>query len=273
MHLESNTFCPHGGPLQFGEATLDHASPKRSGRNTAAPVVHPQSTKRRRKVYEYKTAGSSSSAPFAFERKSKGLLGSLLLQMTRPIYNLGEFSVVVCCDTLMARFILISLLAGAAGAVGMRPPMRAPAVRMQFDFGKLLSSLGANQPKAKAAPTPSGGLPVPKDTFNEELSLWPTIVEIQEGLAKMPPAEQRRQKLEVGINWPPRTTTEDPFGVNRQGYMFFQGPTPKTSVQKNLPSFLSKENFADVSVPAKLKVFGGLFGVSFVGTSLVLILS
>lgn len=33
MHLESNTFCPHGGPLQFGEATLDHASLKRSGRN------------------------------------------------------------------------------------------------------------------------------------------------------------------------------------------------------------------------------------------------
>ena len=192
--------------------------------------------------------------------------------MTRLIYNLGEFSVIVCSDTLMARFILIALL-GAAGALGMRPPMRAPAVRMQFDFGKLLSSLGANQPKAKAAPTPSGGLPVPKDTFNEELSLWPTIVEIQEGLAKMPPAEQRRQKLEVGINWPPRTTTEDPFGVNRQGYMFFQGPTPKTSVQKNLPSFLSKENFADVSVPAKLKVFGGLFGVSFFGTSLVLILS
>jgi hypothetical protein len=181
----------------------------------------------------------------------------------------------------MARVILISLLAGhalgisllAGHALGMRPPMRAPAVRMQFDFGKLLSSLGANQPKAKAAPTPSGGLPVPKDTFNEELSLWPTIVEIQEGLAKMPPAEQRRQKLEVGINWPPRTTTEDPFGVNRQGYMFFHGPTPKTSVQKNLPSFLSKENFADVSVPAKLKVFGGLFGVSFLGTSLVLISS
>ena len=42
MHLESNTFCPHGGPLQFGEATLDHASPKRSGRNTAATVVHPK---------------------------------------------------------------------------------------------------------------------------------------------------------------------------------------------------------------------------------------
>jgi len=54
MHLESNTFCPHGGPLQFGEATLDHASPKRLGRNTAATVVHPQSTKRRRKVYDIK---------------------------------------------------------------------------------------------------------------------------------------------------------------------------------------------------------------------------
>ena len=178
----------------------------------------------------------------------------------------------------MGRVLLITLLcslarslAGAAGALGVRPPMRAPAARMQFDFGKVLSSLGANKPKAEAAP--SGGLPVPKDTFNEELSLWPAIIEIQEGLLKMPPAEQRRQKLEVGINWPPRTTTEDPFGTNRKGYMFFQGPTPKTSVQPDLPSILSKENFADVSVPAKLKVLGGLFGVSFLSTSLVLILS
>jgi len=63
MHLESNTFCPHGGPLQFGEATFDHASPKRSGRNTAATVVHPQRTKRCRVDYEYKTAGRSPSAP------------------------------------------------------------------------------------------------------------------------------------------------------------------------------------------------------------------
>ena len=147
MHLESNTFCPHGGPLQFGEATLDHASPKRSGRNTAATVVHPQSTKRRRKVYEYKTAGSSSSAHFAFERKLKGLLGfSCSANDETHMQPRRILRVIVCCDTLqvMARFILISLLAGHA--LGMR----APAVRMQFDFGKLLSSLGANQPKAKA---------------------------------------------------------------------------------------------------------------------------
>lgn len=36
MHLESNTFCPHGGSLQFGEATLDHV--KRSG-NTATQAT------------------------------------------------------------------------------------------------------------------------------------------------------------------------------------------------------------------------------------------
>ena len=44
--------------------------------------------------------------------------------------------------------------------------------------------------------------------------------------------EERRQKLEVGANWQPRTST-----VKGEGYQFFQGPTPKTGTQDNLPSF------------------------------------
>ena len=43
---------------------------------------------------------------------------------------------------------------------------------------------------------------------------------------------ERRQKLEVGTNWPPRTST-----VAGEGYQFFQGPTPKTGVQEGMPGF------------------------------------
>ena len=87
----------------------------------------------------------------------------------------------------------------------------------------------------------------------------------------MSPAEQRRMKLEVGANWEPRTTTADPFGIDREGYMFFQGPTPKTSVQAGLPSFLSAENFADLEVPTKLKILGAVGGASLLATAGILI--
>ncbi|KAL1500365.1 hypothetical protein AB1Y20_013028 [Prymnesium parvum] len=38
-------------------------------------------------------------------------------------------------------------------------------------------------------------------------------------------------------------------------YLFFQGPTPKTGIQEDLPSFFSKENFADLEItPAQIAV-------------------
>tara|TARA_B110001452_G_scaffold243187_1_gene226419 strand:+ start:229 stop:675 length:447 start_codon:yes stop_codon:yes gene_type:complete len=51
--------------------------------------------------------------------------------------------------------------------------------------------------------------------------------------------EERKLKLEVGTNWKPRTSTKA-----GEGYQFFQGPTPKTGVQEDLPDFFSGENFA-----------------------------
>ena len=37
------------------------------------------------------------------------------------------------------------------------------------------------------------------------------------------------------------------------GYFFFQGPTPKTGQQKDMPNFFSSENFADLVItPAQV---------------------
>ena len=53
--------------------------------------------------------------------------------------------------------------------------------------------------------------------------------EIADKITGLTPSEERRQKLEVGTNWPPRTST-----IYREGYQFFQGPTPKTGYQADL---------------------------------------
>jgi len=55
--------------------------------------------------------------------------------------------------------------------------------------------------------------------------------------------ESRRNKLITGTNWAPRTYPE-----KGKGYFFFQGPTPKTAYQKDLPSFFSAENFASMKI-------------------------
>merc|ERR1719223_2400636 len=67
---------------------------------------------------------------------------------------------------------------------------------------------------------------------------------------KLSKEEKRKLKLETGANWPPRTKPES--GV---GYIFFNGPTPKTSVQPDVPSFFSKANFEDLELsPAQTLV-------------------
>merc|ERR1719261_562876 len=63
-------------------------------------------------------------------------------------------------------------------------------------------------------------------------------------------AARRELKLRTGTNWPPRT---DP--TPGKGYFFFRGPSPKTAVQEDLPSFFSAENFADLTItPAQVGV-------------------
>ena len=105
-----------------------------------------------------------------------------------------------------------------------------------------------------------------------ELSAWPALLEIQKGLEAMPPEERRRLKLETGTNWPPRTPTTQPFSIDREGFMFFQGPTPLTAVQEGLPSFLSGDNFRGLEVPRVLLVLGGVFGATFLALALSLLL-
>ena len=105
--------------------------------------------------------------------------------------------------------------------------------------------------------------------------VWPALLDIQRSVAELPPDEQRRLKLEIGTNWPPRTTTamSGIFDVEREGFMFFQGPTPRTAVQADLPSFLSAENFASLVVPLQLKIAGGVGGVALLVVLAVLVLS
>ena len=89
--------------------------------------------------------------------------------------------------------------------------------------------------------------------------------------------------LAVGINWPPRTTTAtngertgplaffDFDDTGREGYMFFQGPTPLTGVQADLAPLLSKDDLALAEANPKLFVFGGVFGASFAYLAYVLV--
>lgn len=78
------------------------------------------------------------------------------------------------------------------------------------------------------------------------------------------PEEERKLKLEVGTNWRPRTST-----VKGEGYQFFQGPSPKTSVQEGMPDFFSSDNFADSDAGAG-KLFIPLAGVLTLGLAAVL---
>ena len=55
---------------------------------------------------------------------------------------------------------------------------------------------------------------------------------IQEATSLLTPEEMRQLKLEASANWPPRTKPQE-----GAGYIFFQGPTPKTGTQPDRASF------------------------------------
>jgi len=81
--------------------------------------------------------------------------------------------------------------------------------------------------------------------------------------------EERRLKLEVGTNWEPRTST-----VKGEGYQFFQGPTPKTGVQADVPDFFSSDNFAGAGeLGTTPKILIGLGGVLFLSLVAFLVVS
>jgi len=163
--------------------------------------------------------------------------------------------------------------ASARRPVAARPPPPAPASSSASSnpIAAFFESLFG--PKSARSSAAEKGLPTPPDTFEEDLSAWPALLSLKASLEAMSPQEQRRQKLEVGTNWPPRTTTamDGVFDNGREGYMFFQGPSPLTAVQPNLASFLSKESLAGVAVPKQLVLFAGLGGLSGLAVLLVLL--
>lgn len=108
------------------------------------------------------------------------------------------------------------------------------------------------------------------ESFDDELSALPAILSVKSALEALSPEEQRKLKLEVGTNWPPRTTTAKPFAADRAGFMFFQGPTPLTAVQEGMPGYFSKENFEGLEVPRKLLVAGGVFGATLLALAVSL---
>ena len=55
---------------------------------------------------------------------------------------------------------------------------------------------------------------------------------IQDATSLLSVEEMRQLKLESSANWPPRTKPQE-----GEGYIFFQGPTPKTGTQPDRASF------------------------------------
>ena len=102
--------------------------------------------------------------------------------------------------------LFLSCAAFVPGAPPSHAPAHAPLLRTSSASVLMQQRRGAPKKKKDDGPPPFSGF----------------------GSAE----EERRQKLEVGTNWPPRTST-----VAGEGYQFFQGPTPKTGVQEGMPGF------------------------------------
>lgn len=74
---------------------------------------------------------------------------------------------------------------------------------------------------------------------------------IQDATSLLTPEELKELKLEASANWPPRTKPQE-----GEGYIFFQGPTPKTGTQPGLASFFddlqaAPERFSALGVVEK----------------------
>jgi len=152
----------------------------------------------------------------------------------------------------MGAFLSYILLDGFAGlfrlVTGKKTTPRSPV-------SGPLAAEAEGEPSVWAAEAAEG-------SFDTELSAWPVILQMKRELEAMPAEEARRTKLEVGTNWKPRTTTAKPFADDREGFMFFQGPTPLTAVQPDLPGFFSGDNFKGVSPPPVLLVSVGTFSAA-----------
>lgn len=72
---------------------------------------------------------------------------------------------------------------------------------------------------------------------------------IQDATELLTPEELKELKLEASANWPPRTKPRE-----GEGYIFFQGPTPKTGTQPGRASFSDDLQTA----PERFSALGGV---------------
>jgi len=139
-----------------------------------------------------------------------------------------------------------ALTLGPARAVGSTMP-RAPchAVHRATTPVALFEGLFGSK---KTPPTmPRGG--------NDDATLNSIMVKNPKEWTK----EDQKQVDRISANW---AFTRKP---EQEGYMFFQGPTPKTGTQEDLPDFFSREARSDADVPVQLKVFGGIAATGALG--------
>ena len=126
-------------------------------------------------------------------------------EMASPILPL-----LLLCACL-ANALVVSGRAGVPAAA-LRP--RAPAPAMQFDLGALFG--GKKQVDKPSKKNVDAILAKPQEKWTPE---------------------ERRLVSDTASNW---GYTRKP---EQEGYTFFQGPSPKTGEQEDLPGFFSSENF------------------------------
>ena len=114
-------------------------------------------------------------------------------------------------------------------------------------------------------PTPASPNPNPSQVLRLLEATDPRAVKsrIEKATSLLTAEEERELKLQVGTNWPPRTMPQE-----GEGYIFFQGPTPKTGKQPELPSFLedlkqAQARFAGLNTVPKALI-GTAAALSFV---------
>ena len=67
--------------------------------------------------------------------------------------------------------------------------------------------------------------------------------------------EKRKVKVETSANWPPRTPP-----LYGEGYFFFQGPTPLTGEQADLPGFFDELSGSAARFQSLSTIQKGLIG-------------
>ena len=128
---------------------------------------------------------------------------------------------------LLCLVVCSNALALRGARVRLAPHARAtrPAMNIFNDI------FGGKDPKQQVAAEPAAK---PKDEWTEE---------------------DRKRNDFIANNW------SEYKKDNQKDYVFFNGPSPKTGVQENMPSFFDQNALDGVEVPPQLVLFGGVAAV------------